>query len=155
MPLPFPFKEETMTNILTSISTYDLTSHTPYPKLEYILEQTGEDLITASDEAKAKAQVYSFTKTAKNFLFSSKLPETRRQLEYLIATDEDYRLAFLDYVVSFIQDVFLVGVDNFFKPTSKLDVTEVLSPKTKSFITGSILSASVFKYFHFEYHVGY
>lgn len=141
-----------MTNILTSISTYDEISHTAFPKLEYILEQTGEDLIALSDEHKAKAQVIQYTKTARNILFSSKLISTRNDLEYLIATNEDYRLAFIDYAVSFIQDVFLVGAESFFKPSAGLDV---LSPKTRSFISGSILSTAQFKRIEYEYHVGY
>lgn len=144
-----------MTNILTSISTYDDISHTPFPKLTYILDQTGEDLVALSDENKAKSNVIQFTKTAKNILMGSKLMDTRKRLEYLIATDEEYRLAFLDYVCSFIQDVFLVGADNFFKPNNDLDVTNILSPKTKSYITGSILSIKQFTYFDYEYHVGY
>jgi len=145
-----------MTNILTDISTYDTKKHTAYPTLEYVLETTGEDLIAnQGDVLKGKAFLKQITETAFNILKQSKIKDTANRLEYLIATNEAYRQAFLDYVCSFIYDLYYGGVDVLLSPTDKLKLTNTLSPKTKSYVEGSLLGIDRFVWFHYDYHVGY
>lgn len=145
------------TNILSNISEYDPINHLPYPTLGYILVETGEDIIVnqGNNEVKAKAFVRQMTNTAWRILKQSKIVDTANRLEFLIATNEEYRKAFLDYVCSFIYDMFLVGVDSFLNTTKELNILDTLSAKTKSFIEGSILSVGRFAWFPYDYRVGY
>lgn len=143
-----------MTDILTSISTYDSDSHIPYPTLEYIKDETGEDLSQEDDTTEdAFRRVKHLTKTAKHFLMHDKILDTQKKLEYLIATNEDYRRAFLEYVASFIFDVVMVGGNVL--QTVQGDLNNVLTAKTKAFMKSKLLSAYHFTYIDYDYHVGY
>lgn len=145
------------TNILNDISVYDPISHLPYPTLGFIHLETGENIVEnqGGNEIKAKAFVKQITNTAWRILSQSKTKETANRLEYLIATNPDYRKSFLDYVCSFIYDMFLNGVDNFLNPTDELNLVDTMTAKTKSFIEGSLLGVSRFAWFPYEYRVGY
>lgn len=146
-----------MTNILSHISVYDMDSHLPYPSLGYILQETGENITEnqAGSVEKANAFVRQMTKTAWLLLKEGKILDTQNKLEYLIATNEEYRLAFLDYVCSFIYDLYYGGIDNVLKPTKDLELKEILSAKTKAFINGSLLGAARIAWVDYEYRVGY
>ena len=62
-----------MTEILTTISTYDETAHLPFPTLNYIKEETGEDIIlNQGDTLKANAFVRQVTKALWNIIKQSK-----------------------------------------------------------------------------------
>lgn len=145
-----------MTNILLDISTYDDKAHIPYPTVEFIKSETGEDMVfNAGDTEKAQAYIKTYTKTAFRILMQGKTQDTRNRLEYLIATNENYRYAFLEYVCSFIQDVFLAGGDGMLALTNDPNLSNTLTAKTKSFIEGGILSVDRFKWFSYSYRVGY
>lgn len=145
-----------MTKILTDISTYDKLRHLAMPKLSYVLQQTGEDLIiNQGNEESANAFLRQITQTAWLFLRQMKTLDTANRLEYLIATDVDYRLAFLDYVCSFIYDIYYGGLDPLLSVNERLRLLDGLTPKTKAFVEGSLLNVSNFYRFHYEYRVGY
>lgn len=142
------------TNILESISTYDSDSHIAYPTLDYILEETGEDLKQASDnDEDAVRRLKHMTKTAKRFLMCDKIFDTQKKLEYLIATDEDYRREWLEYVASFVHDVLLTGANVLNVPQGQLQ--EVLTAKTRAFLESGLLNVKQFGYLEYTYHSGY
>ena len=145
------------TNILQDISIYDKTVHLAFPKLEYVKQETGEDIVInqGNSTPKANAFIRQITKTAWNILKQTKLIRDQYTLEYLIATDPEYRLAFLDFVCSFIYDIYIVGADEFLKPQQNPDLSKVLSAKTQSFITASVLSNTNFYGVKYEIRVGY
>ena len=144
-----------MTNILTDISTYNDKDHLVYPTLEYILQETGEDIIVNQGSLlKANAYVKQMTRLCWNILASSKDSlDTISRLEYKIATNETYRKDFIDYVVSFIYDLIVNGADTLFDTTKK--GLEALTPKTRSMVQSSSLSVGKFLPFEYNYRVGY
>lgn len=145
-----------MTNILQDISKYDKNAHIPYPTINYVLQETGEDLVTNyGNSAKAEAFIRQATKTAWNILRQSKIQETASALEYLIATNKDYRQAFLDYVCSFIFDIYTIGADEFFKIQNEEGLLKnSLTTKTKSHIESGLLSAGRIN-IRYKYREGY
>lgn len=72
-------------------STYDKKTHTRYPTLQYIKEQTGEDLETlAGTTLRAEAELRQITNDFKSHLSKNKLRETYNRIEYLVATNEEW-----------------------------------------------------------------
>lgn len=145
-----------MTKILNDISDYDNNLHIPIPKLSYVLLRTGEDLVvnTGSNE-KARAFLVQMTQTAWLFLKQLKTLDTSNRLEYLIATDTEYRQAFLDYVCSFIYDIYYGGYDPLLEPTERVRLLDGMTPKTRAFVEGSLLNIGTFYRFEYKYRVGY
>ena len=56
--------------------------------------------------------------------------------------------------VLFIYDIYTVGVDTFMNATKEMDLTQILSAKTRSSIEGSCLGVGRFSYIEFEYREG-
>lgn len=136
-----------MTNILKEISTYDLETHTPYPTFEFILKETGEDMVinNESNFDKAKAQLRQFTDTAKDFIMSKKPKHTADYMEYLIATKEEWRMEFLRFVAMVVMD-FYAGVDIFNGEMSK---------RAENRYNAGVLKTMYFKPYKYNYRVGY
>jgi hypothetical protein len=146
-----------MTNILTSISTYDINTHTPYPTLAYIKEETGEDMTLneGGNSSRAKALSKQVTDYAYLILKETKDSlDTINRLEYKIATDEAYRLSFLKYVCAVISAMYVIGSDFLYHDNGKKGLDR-LPPIVRPYITGSILSVGKFERFEYRYHVGY
>ena len=145
-----------MTNILQDRSEYLKDIHLPIPKLAYVLERTGENLVlnTGSND-KARSFLIQMTQTAWLFLKQLKTLDTANRLEYLIATDIEYRQAFLDYVCSFIYDIYYGGLDPLLTPSERLRLLDGMTPKTRSFVEGSLLNVGTFYRFEYKYRKGY
>lgn len=141
-----------MTEILKDISTYDIENHTPYPTLGFIKQETGEDLISnQGNEQRAIAFVKQVTDISFSILKQSKdTLDTINRLEYLIATDEEYRLLFLNYVCKVIYAMFTYGADFL----EKNEGINGLPSMVKSYVLGSKLSLGKWV-FDYKYRVGY
>lgn len=146
-----------MTKILQDISIYDINTHTPYPTLAYILQQTGEDiqLNVGGTQTKAKAIVRQITDTCYNILKDSKdTIETINILEYKIAVDETYRRAFLEYVATAVFVTYNFGADWLFDESDKKGLNRLpIMVKTK--VSASVLNVGTFPPFNYNYRVGY
>lgn len=144
-----------MTNILTDISTYSLTDHLPFPTLEFIKHATGFDLfLEAGGEVQALGQLRTYTKTAWATLKAQKTFDTAKKLEYLIATNEEYRRAFLDYVASFVSAVYSLGGINFLSPTAESNTILALPLIVRNHLEGSLLKIERL-HLVYEYRKGY
>lgn len=146
-----------MTNILTHISTYDFETHTPYPTLEFIKTETGEDLVenNGSNVHKAQAQLRQFTDAAYSILKDSKMTlDTINRLEYKIATDEEYRMAFLKYVAKVIFALYNTNAAFLFKEDGKHGLDK-LPTLVRDYVKSSVLNVGKFLPFKYEYRVGY
>lgn len=144
-----------MTNILQSISNYDIKKHLAYPTIGYIKEQTGEDILLNQEgnSERANAFVIQITQTCWNIIKSTKQSlDTISRLEYMIATDESYRQDFLDFVCSFIYDMYSVGAEKVFESSKPIDS---LSARTRALLETSKLSVGTFSPFEYQYRVGY
>lgn len=152
---PFLHKGGNMTDILKHISTYDTEEHLPFPTLEFIKDETGFDLFYESgSEVKAQAMIKTYTKAAWKALASLKTTETRNKLEYLIATNETYRRAFLDLVASFVNAIYHLGGIDFLKATPSVDTSRDLPLLVRNTIEGSVLSVERL-HLIYTYRVGY
>ena len=142
--------------ILTDISTYDSNKHTAYPTLEYILEETGEDLAQGTDTTEqAERRVRYLTDRAKAIFNSTKMLKTALDFEYLIATREDYRRAWLSYVITCISTVVFSGNLDMMTPTRETDLSKILSGVAQAELKSGLLSADQFTFINYELHVGY
>lgn len=144
------------TNILSDMSTYDINTHTAYPKLSFIRQEIGEDIVAnQGTEDKALSYVRQMTDVAFSILKESKdTLDTINRLEYKIATDEEYRLTFIKYVAKVIYATLIYGADYLFLESDKRGIDR-LPIMIKSYVQSSVLSVGVFKYFKYDYHVGY
>lgn len=80
-------------------SYYDLDKHTAYPTIDYILNETGENMIVlAGSELRAKAVIKQITDELKAYLSRYKLRETYNYMEYLIAFKNEWRNEFIKLV---------------------------------------------------------
>ena len=144
-----------MTNILKDISTYSIRDHLPFPKLEFIKKETGFDIFQESgNEEKAQALIRTYTKTAWNALRAIKTQDTTNKLEYLIATDERYRYAFLEYVSTFVSAIYHLGAIDFLSPSDKADSSRSLPLMVRNYLEGSILRVDRLNLIY-QYRVGY
>lgn len=144
-----------MTNILTDISTYSLKDHLPFPTLEYIEHETGFNLFRESGtQERANALIRTYTKTAWNALRAIKTQDTANKFEYLIATDERYRYAFLEYVATFVSAVYHLGGIDFLSANESADTSRALPLIVRNYLEGSLFKAErlVLTY---DYRVGY
>ena len=93
----------TPTDLDKTTSVYDYDTHTPYPTIQFILNQTGEDMtMLAGNQIKAKAEIRQLTDEVKAVLFRNKLRNTYNDLEYLIATRADFRHDFIKTVAQIL-----------------------------------------------------
>lgn len=84
-------------------SVYDSDTHTPYPTINFILSQTGENMTNlAGTELRANAEIRQLTDEFKRYLQMNKLRETFNYMEYLIATKQEWRFDFVKAVASAI-----------------------------------------------------
>lgn len=126
-----------MTRILTDISYYDKTLHLPIPLLSFVKEQTGFDLyLETGDELKAKAYVKTYTQAAWNYLRSTKTLATANAMEYLIATDENWRGEFLLYVTALISSVYTLGGVEVFNKSESADLIRELPMLARAAASG-------------------
>lgn len=90
-------------------STWDSTLHIAIPTLEYIKTLTGYNLETLGDTNRLETEqrVKGLTLKARNFLYQNKENEqTKKIYTYLIAFYQEYRDAFVNYVVTYIEETF-------------------------------------------------
>lgn len=86
-------------------SIYDVNTHTPYPTIDFIRQQTGEDMIVlVGNELKAQATIRQITDTFKRELRKYHLVNNFNFIEYLIATDDAWRFEFISTVAAIIYD---------------------------------------------------
>lgn len=85
-------------------SNYDLETHTPIITLDYIKSTTGIDLTVNGDMivGTVEGRVKMLCLQARNYLFGFKTYETQRVMEYLIATDTEWRKAFEFYACMYL-----------------------------------------------------
>lgn len=143
-----------MTEILSEISYYDKHLHLPVPKLSYIKERTGFDLyLEVGSELKAKAYVKTYTKAAWDYLRSSKIMETANAMEYLIATKENWRGEFLEYVIALINSIYITGGVEVFTATDKIDLTDDLPAMVRASLGGLLKAKRLTT--RYKYRKGY
>lgn len=144
-----------MTNIMNDISTYSLKDHLPFPTLEYIEYETGFNLFQESgSEVKAQALIRTYTKAAWNALRAIKTQDTANKLEFLIATNKEYRAAFLEYVTTFVSAVYHLGGIDFLQANDNADTSKALPLMVRNYLEGSILKVERLV-LHYDYRVGY
>lgn len=99
---------------------WDYKLHFPIPTLNYITIRTGEDLLkTFSTKLEAQGKVLALTRSAKQFLFSTRVDE--RAWEYYMAHDLDLIYEVLEYVLEFINFAFITGeYIDYFKMTTSI-----------------------------------
>ena len=138
-----------------STSVYDYDLHMPIPTLSFIAAETGEDMIiNIGNEAKAMALVRKYTKIAYNLLMSTKIQQTRNDMEFLIATNPEYRLAFISFVAGLISDMYVAG-DEAMLLADGVNIAEHLTLSTRALLEGGLLSISRFTFMRYNYREGY
>lgn len=126
-------------------STYDFKLHMPIPSLDFIRQETGEDLIILSGtESKAKAHVKNLTKLAMSYVLADKIRNTRYKLEYLIAKNAEYRYAFLNFVAQIVFEVINSSALETYLSNAK-DLDNMFTNWTKTTLKGSILNVDYFR----------
>ena len=95
---------------------WDYKLHFPIPTESYILNRTGEDLGELFDSSpRVKGFIVGVVRTARNYMFKDKVYGQRQIIEYLIAHNEEYLWAVMEYLVEFIQIAITSGeYDNLF-----------------------------------------
>lgn len=135
-------------------SVYNFNTHLPYPSIQSIYDNTGINLIELEGSThQAESKVKLFTNKAYKILVYGKVERTNRQLEYLIATNEDFRREFLEYVISLIGDVFISG-NNSILMGSEAETSESLRHRARFYHSGK-LDAPSYILPYFEYRLGY
>ncbi len=143
------------TTILNDISTYSLKDHLPFPTLDYIKKETGFDLFQESgSEEKAQALIRTYTKAAWNTLRAIRTQDLVNKIEFLIATDERYRYAFLEYVAVFVSAVYHLGGIDFLSANPNADGSRALPLLVRNHLEGSLLKVERMNLIY-EYRVGY
>ena len=94
-----------------NISVYDFDNHLPIPTVSYFKKTTGEDIMLelGIDAQKATAIMFKHAKDCMNILQASKSAQDRKVIEYLIATSEDYRMNFVNYVCTYVASTLING----------------------------------------------
>lgn len=133
-----------MYNIDSINSTYDIQSHTAYPNIQFIRNQTGEDMsVIAGNQLNADATIRQITDEVKRVLFEKKLRTTFDILEYLTATNKDYRYEWNRLVASVISREY-----NMLDEDREQSILKVLKGS-------SLFSIERFTYIKYDYRVGY
>lgn len=100
-------------------SVYNYNLHLPIPSREYIIQETGIDLILATGSIQeADATLRFMTKTAMNAIKANLTSEARNIIEYLIAKSPRHRAGFLDVVAYLILAVKGNGLEELLKEGS-------------------------------------
>lgn len=143
MPCPLFFKGVYIMLVQDLNSYYDLDTHTAYPTIQYIANQTGENMITLTgNELKAKAKIRQITDEIKQSLFNLKIRETFNVMEYLIATNRNYRLEWNKAIANIIY--------------AEYNMTETRQEAIERVLKGSnLLSIERFTYIKYDYRKGY
>jgi len=125
-----------------NISTYDFDNHIPVPSLSYFKKTTGEDLQLALglDAAKANAVMFSHTKDAMNILLAAKLSADRKVIEYLIATNPDHRMDFVNYVCAYVKSTLVTGDEALMETGETNDPIDSLPKVAQNAIKGTKLN---------------
>lgn len=111
-----------------------------FPTVKLIKKETGFDIYFETDDIdKANGIIKSMTKLAYRVMLKEKILETQTILKKLILTDEKYRNAFLDFVVSIIEDVYTRGTFEFLDSDE-----EIITPKSRSYLEQGLLSVGRF-----------
>lgn len=135
-------------------SIYDFNTHLPLPTTQKILDDTGINLIELEGSTlRANSKIKLFARKAYRILVYGKVERTNRDLEYLIATDINFRSAFVEYVVNLIGDIFISG-NNSILMASDSENSEALKQRAKLYHSG-LLDAPRYSISHYEYRVGY
>lgn len=144
-----------MTKILEDVSVYSQRDHLPFPTIDFLKKETGFDIFQESgSEEKAKAIIRTYTKAAWNALRAIKTQDTTNKLEFLIATDERYRYAFLEYVGTFVTAIYHLGGIDFLSPSNNADTSRSLPLMVRNYLEGSILKVERMNLVY-QYRVGY
>lgn len=125
-------------------STYDYQTHTAYPTVDYILQQSGENIIEITgSKLKAEAVIRQLTDEVKVALMKYHLRETFNKFEFLIATRQDYRNEWIKTIANIIYQEY-----NYLDKTREEIILKA--------IEGSyLLSIERLLYFKYNYHEGY
>ncbi len=84
-------------------SVYDFNEHMPFPKIDYVRNETGVDMVVGiGGSTQANATLRFLTKLMMNVIKDSIMPVSRPKVEFLIAKDKQYRKAFEDSVCALI-----------------------------------------------------
>ena len=120
---------------ISNNSNYDLITHTPIITLDYIKDTTGIDLRINGDViiGSIEGKVKMLTLQAKAFLFNMKIYETQRVMEYLIATNIEWRRAFEYYACMYVIQ------SAYYNPDWEKTPKDILAA-----INGSVLKANYF-----------
>lgn len=118
---------------------YNKQYHIYIPSTDEIKSMTGIDLILEEgNKERAEAKVLSFTLKAKQHLFNNKIQETRNIISYLIAFDEEWKHAWLEYVATYIESFFYAG--------DFVWGSEKMPSAVERAITGGLLKVKTFEY---------
>lgn len=138
-------------------SVYDYALHAPVPTIETVRNQTGIDVLEFSDTSlKARAELKMLTRLAKNIFTSWKTRNSANDFEFLIATEEMYRVDFIDYVCQFIYDVFYNGLmEKLNDIVVDGDLVDNLTLSSISVLKGSSLRSNSLLGVKYKYREGY
>lgn len=138
-------------------SFYDFKLHLPIPTIEFVLENAGFNMVEISGgELQAKNDIKFCTILASRIMYADKLRETKQILEYLIATNQNYRLDFLIYVATFINDMIMNGLINKLSEISNVEsFAQNLSLSCYAMLKSGSLATSRFLPIKFDYRRGY
>lgn len=92
-------------------STWDIDNHIAIPKIQYIKEITGLDLIAGGFAiiGSIEAKVKQLTLNAKYKLFNNKSQRVKNALSYYIAYNQEYNNDWLVYASMYIHDMIING----------------------------------------------
>lgn len=124
-------------------STYDIKAHTRYPTIDFIKNETGEDMtVLVGSELRAKATIKQIVNDFKSYLSKNKLRETYNAIEYLVATNEEW-------------------INEWNRIIAAIIFTEYNDPQDRELIIKNLIEGSSlfkierFMYSKYNYRVGY
>lgn len=138
-------------------SVYDFTLHLAVPTLEKVRNEVDVDLIEFNGtEVTARADLKMNALRAKNLLMASRTRNSANDIEYLIATNEEYRNDFILYVCNFVYDIIYNGLMD--KLNNTVDTDNFMANLTFNsflFLKGSTLKNNSVASLKYDYRVGY
>lgn len=131
---------------------WDYKLHFPIPTLTYILNRTGEDILSKyGTETEANSTILKITRFAKNYLLQTR--DNMLKWEYKIARDIDLLYEVLEYLLSFIDYAIIMGrYDELF---NRIDKNEVIPSLEIAKQNLSVSRNAGFYIPHSEIRVGY
>lgn len=125
-------------------SKYDYDLHLPIPTVDFIKQETGEDLILlAGNETKAKAFLRQIANFTMSFVKRDRSKETAYKLEYLIAKNKEYRHAFIMFVSNIVFEIINSQAMETYLTSGK-NIDDMFTGLTKTQYEGSILNVYYF-----------